>query len=213
MGFLGMLETFLTKGGFTSYFILAAGISLLFLAWDRLSFLYFRIKPASDTTITSMSQHVLKGDYTTALQMCNTSPDVPEMEVVKAGLLAVESGREAMKSSLGAAVVDISRRCERRMQIISLIASVATLLGLLGTISGLIKTFAAMADADPSKKAELLGSGIAEAMTATAAGLVVGITAMVVYTLCVSKIDEVVGQAKKIGYNFVTLIEQSEREK
>ena len=210
---MDLLSKFLSEGGFTSYFILAAGLSLIFLAWDRLSFLYFKIKPASESTINSMSQHVLKGDYTTALQMCNTSPNVPEMEVVKAGLLAVESGREAMKSSLGAAVVDISRRCERRMQIISLIASVATLLGLLGTISGLIKTFAAIAGEDPSKKAELLGRGIAEAMTATAAGLVVGITAMVVYTLCVSKIDDIIGQAKKIGFNFVTLIEQSEREK
>ncbi len=210
---MDLLTTFLSEGGFTSYFILAAGISLIFLAWDRLNFLYFQIKPASESTINSMGQHVLKRDYTTALQMCNTSPNVPEMEVVKAGLLAVESGREAMKSSLGAAVVDISRRCERRMQIISLIASVATLLGLLGTISGLIKTFAAIAGEDPSKKAELLGRGIAEAMTATAAGLVVGIVAMVVYTICVSKIDDIIGQSKKIGYNFVTLIEQSEREK
>lgn len=205
------LQDFLNRGGFTSYLILFAGVSLLFLAIDRLMYLYFKIHPVADATITNMNQHVLKGDYTTALQICNASPNVPELEVIKAGLLAVESGREAIKASLGAAVVDVSRKCERRLQIISLIASVATLLGLLGTISGLIKTFAAIAHADAAKKAELLGEGIAEAMTATAAGLVVGIAAMVVYTLCTSKIDEVIGQVKKVGYNFVTLIEQSER--
>ncbi|MFZ4404226.1 MAG: MotA/TolQ/ExbB proton channel family protein [Pseudobdellovibrionaceae bacterium] len=206
------LKKFLNEGGFTAYLILAAGISLLILAIDRLRYLYFGISPAGDNAIKNISQYVLKRDYTTALQICNSSKDVPELEVVKAGLLAVESGREAMKSSLGAAIVDISKKCEKRTQLIALIASVATLLGLLGTISGLIKTFAAIASADPAKKAELLGLGISEAMVSTAAGLVVGIFAMVVYTLCTSKIDEVVGQSKKTGFNLITLIEQSERD-
>lgn len=213
MSAMGFMEKFLSEGGFASYLILLSALALIVLTIDKLSFLYLRIKPASEAILNTLSQHVLKAEYTTALQMCNSAKDVPEMEVVKAGLLAVESGREAMKSSLGAAVVDISRRCESRIQIIALIASVATLLGLLGTISGLIKTFVGIAAADPAKKAELLGIGISEAMTATAAGLVVGIAAMVVHTLCTSKIDEIVGKVKKTGYNLVTLIEQAEREK
>ena len=74
-----------------------------------------------------------------------------------------------------------------------------------------MKTFAALKDIDPAKKAELLGSGISEAMVATAAGLVVGISAMVVHTLCTQKIDQIVGQSKKTGFDLITLVEQSER--
>ncbi len=212
MHLIDLFREFLQKGGFTSWFILFAGVALVFIGFERIHFLYFKIRPTSKSSLDSLKAQILKRDYTSALQLCNSVSDAPDMDVVKSGLLAVESGREAMKSSLGSAVVEITRKCESKIQIISLIASVATLLGLLGTISGLIKTFAAIADADPASKGQLLGEGIAEAMTATAAGLIVGISAMVVHTLCVSKIDDIIGKAKKIGFDVITLIEQSERE-
>jgi biopolymer transport protein ExbB/TolQ len=116
-----------------------------------------------------------------------------------------------MKSALGAAVLEITHKCEARVAYLALIANVATLLGLLGTISGLIKTFASIANADPAEKAKLLGLGISEAMYATAAGLFVGITAMVVHTLCVSKGESIVGDAQDAGLKVITWIEQSER--
>lgn len=207
------IRTFFEEGGFTAYLILFAGLSLFVLAVERLSYLYFKLKPVADATMNNINHHILKGEYLTAIQICNGAPETPELEVLKSGLLAVDSGREAMKTSIGAAVVNVSRNCERRMPLIALVASVATLLGLLGTISGLIKTFAAIAAADPAKKAELLGLGISEAMVSTAAGLVVGIIAMVVYTLCTSKTDQVVAEAKRTGFKLVSLIEQAERGK
>jgi biopolymer transport protein ExbB len=204
------LQKFIHEGGMTSILLLSTGFVLVVVSATRLYYLYGVLKPAGDEALQSVTKHVLKKEYTAALQACNAGNNIPEYEVIKAGLLAVDSGREAMKSSLGAAIVDIMKNCEKNIQIISLIASVATLLGLLGTISGLIKTFAAIAS-EPAKKAELLGLGISEAMNATAAGLVIGITAMVVHTLCTQKIDQIIGQAKKTGFNLITLIEQSER--
>jgi biopolymer transport protein ExbB/TolQ len=131
--------------------------------------------------------------------------------VIKAALMAAENGREAMRASLGATLLEVTHRCEARLSYIALLANVATLLGLFGTITGLIKTFAAMANADASQKAQLLGMGISEAMYATAAGLVVGISAMVVHTLCTSKSDTIVGQAQDVGFKVMTWIEQAER--
>lgn len=205
------LEILFKDGGTTAFFIVGAGVALVILALTKLSYLYFRLRPAGDNNLKEISKLVLRKEYTTAIQVCNGSKNVPEFDVIKAGLMAVDGGREAMKSSLGSAVVDIMKNAEKGIQFISLIASVATLLGLLGTISGLMKTFAALKDIDPAKKAELLGTGISEAMTATAAGLIVGISAMVVHTLCTQKIDQVVGQAKKTGFDLITLVEQSER--
>lgn len=209
---LDYFAKFMTEGGITAYLILGAGIGLVVLSFERISFLYFKLQPLPASVLEQINQSILKRKYMEALQICNGLKGVPQIQIIKAGLLAVESGREAMKSSLGAAVVDISKDCDRRIPLISLIASIATLLGLLGTISGLIKTFTAIAGAEPEAKAKLLGAGISEAMNATAAGLVVGISAMIIYTLCVSKIEEVVSQSKKTGYDFITLVEQSERE-
>ncbi len=207
-----MIKVFFAEGGFTAYLIVIAGLSLIFIGLERLNYLYFRIRPVSAQVLSQLQLLIQGRKYMEALQICNEIQNVPQIQVIKAGLLAVDSGREAMKSSLGSAVVEVSKECEKRIPIISLIASVATLLGLLGTISGLVKTFAALAKADPSEKAAMLGLGIAEAMTATAAGLIVGISAMVVYTLCSSKTDDHISVAKKAGYDLVATIERSERE-
>ena len=207
-----IIAMFFEKGGFTSYLIAIAGLSLLVIGIERLQYLYFRIRPVSAQVLSQLQLLIQSRKYMEAMQICNEIQNVPQIQVIKAGLLAVDSGREAMKSSLGSAVVEVSKECEKRIPIISLIASVATLLGLLGTISGLIRTFSAISQADPAKKAAMLGIGISEAMTATAAGLIVGITAMVVYTLCSSKTDDHISVAKKAGYDLVATIERSERE-
>ncbi len=210
MSFVEFLKKFVETGGFTSYLLIGTALVLVVVSISRLYYLYFILRPAGDIALQNLGKQVLKKEYTAAIQVCNSTSNVPEFEVIKSGLLAVDSGREAMKSSLGAAIVEIMKNCEKNIQLISLIASVATLLGLLGTISGMIKTFAAIA-AEPTNKAEMLGLGISEAMNATATGLVIGISAMVVHTLCTQKIDQIIGQAKKTGYNLITMIEQSER--
>lgn len=196
MTMMAFLSKFLSEGGFTAYLLIGTALVLVIVSISRLYYLYFTIRPAGDQALQNLSKQVLKKEYTAAIQVCNSTVNVPEFEVIKSGLMAVDSGREAMKSSLGAAIVEIMKNCEKNIQLISLIASVATLLGLLGTISGMIKTFAAIA-ANPADKAQMLGVGISEAMNATATGLVIGISAMVVHTLCTQKIDQIVGQARK----------------
>lgn len=211
MGIISFMQKFLQDGGFTAYLTTISALFLVILTLDRVRYLFFKVKPMGAKSLNEVSQKILSRDYKGALQMCNSVENVPQLHVIKSGLLAVESGREAMKSALGATVVEITKDCERRVPLIALIASVATLLGLLGTISGMVKTFEAIASADPAKKAELLGLGISEAMMSTAAGLMVGIAAMVVHTICTVKIDEIIGESQKSGFNIITLIEKSER--
>lgn len=211
MAALELLKRFLHEGGFTAYLTFGSAIALIIISVERLYYLYFQVKSLGTATTDHLKELVLKRQYTSALQVCNASEHIPELKVIKSGLLAVDSGREAMKSSLGGSLVEISEECEKRVPIVALIASVATLLGLLGTISGLIRSFAALATADPAHKAEMLGAGISEAMVSTAAGLIVGISALVVHTFCTSKADAIVGGAKKMGFSFIALIEKSER--
>jgi biopolymer transport protein ExbB/TolQ len=206
-----VLGTLFEHGGFAAYLIFMAGAVLIAIGSERLITLFARMSFDVRGPVEAIRSLILEKRYTEALQICNKQPSSPELAVIKAGLTAVENGREAMKSALGAEVLEISHRCENRVGYIALIANVATLLGLLGTISGLIKTFASIANADAAEKARMLGMGISEAMYATAAGLGVGILAMVIHTVCTSKGDRIVGSAQDVGLKVVTWIEQSER--
>jgi len=205
------LISFFTNGGLATIFIGIAALFLCVLGFERLMTLYVRYSKSTGSALERIRSLVLSQDYTQALQVCNSNSSAPDLAVVKAGLMAVENGREAMKSALSGAVLDVSQKTEKRLPYIGLVANVATLLGLLGTITGLIKTFASLANLDPAEKAKQLGAGISQAMLSTTAGLVVGITAMVIYTFCVSKSDSIVGQAQDSGLKLITWVEQSER--
>lgn len=213
MDLIGAIKTLMEHGGFAAYLIFTAGAALIVIGGERLVTLFMRMSFNVKGSIVAIRGLVLDKKYTDAIQVCNKQPNAPEMNVIKAGLTAVESGREAMKSALGGAVLEVSHKCEARVGYLALIANVATLLGLLGTISGLIKTFASIANADPAEKARMLGLGISEAMYATGAGLAVGITAMVVHTVCVAKGDTIVGDVQDTGLKLITWIEQAERAK
>lgn len=205
------LQTLLSQGGFASYLILFSGVMLLIFTVERLITLYFKLHFRTDTVMDEIRRLVLEQRYSDAIQVCNEEPRAPTLNVIKTGLLAVENGREAMRSAVSTSVLNISQKCEKNIPYLSLIANVATLLGLFGTILGLIKTFASLAGTDPARKGELLGTGISEAMYATAAGLCVGILAMVIHTICISKSDDIVGGAQDAGLRLLTWVEQSER--
>lgn len=204
---------FIKIGGFTAIILILTGIMLALFSFERLNFIYVKFSKNVDEALMRIRGSVLKRDYSQAIQICNSQVNAPELMVVKSGLIAVDNGREAMKSALGGAVLEVRRRIEQRVPIIALIAGVSTLLGLFGTIMGLIKTFAALTNADAAQRQIILGEGISEAMYATATGLGIGIMAMVIHTLCTSKGDDIVDKSQSAGYNLITWIEESERGK
>ena len=206
-----VFEVLLQHGGVGTWMIFLSALMLIVIGSERLLALFVGLSFNTEAAVEQIRTAILARRYTDAIQVCNSKASAPDLKVVKSALMAAENGREAMRSSLGAALLEVTHRCEARLSYIALLANVATLLGLFGTITGLIKTFGAMANADASEKAKLLGMGISEAMYSTAAGLVVGIAAMVVHTLCTSKSDTIVGQAQDVGFKVITWIEQAER--
>ncbi len=205
------ISIMLEHGGLAIWLIILSGVFLIIFGLERFITLFVRLAFKTDSAIDTIKGHILDHRYTDAIQICNSKIEAPVLSVIKSSLLAAESGREAMRSALGGALLEVSHRCEKRLQYLSLIANVATLLGLFGTITGLIKTFAAIANADASEKAKMLGIGISEAMYATASGLIIGIAAMVIHTVCTAKADNIVGHAQDIGFKVITWVEQAER--
>jgi biopolymer transport protein ExbB len=95
--------------------------------------------------------------------------------------------REDIEIAMEESMMEIMPQLEKRTGYVGLAANVATLLGLLGTIMGLIQAFTAVANANPAEKADLLGAAIAVAMNTTAFGLLVAIPLLVVHAVLTTK--------------------------
>jgi biopolymer transport protein ExbB len=89
-------------------------------------------------------------------------------------------------------MMEIIPQLEKRTPYVALFASIATLLGLLGTIMGLIEAFTAVANANPAEKADLLSASISVAMNTTAFGLMVAIPLLITSTVLVAKTGEII---------------------
>ena len=103
---------------------------------------------------------------------------LPLLQVVKAGLTQVNRGEEAIIAQIEERMGEVVPLLEKRIGVLWSLANIATLIGLLGTISGLIKSFAAVAFAEPAQKSALLARGISEAMYNTALGLGIAVLCM-----------------------------------
>jgi biopolymer transport protein ExbB len=100
--------------------------------------------------------------------------------------------REDIEIAMEESMMEIVPRLEKRTSYVALGASIATLLGLLGTIMGLIQAFTAVANANPAEKADLLSASISVAMNTTAFGLIVAIPLLIVHAVLTNKTGDIV---------------------
>jgi len=100
--------------------------------------------------------------------------------------------REDVEIAMEEGMVEVIPQLEKRTPYVALASNIATLLGLLGTIMGLIQAFTAVANANPAEKADLLSACISVAMNTTAFGLMVGIPLLVTHAILTSKTNEIV---------------------
>ena len=100
--------------------------------------------------------------------------------------------REDIEIAMEESMKEIVPRLEKRTPYVALASSIATLLGLLGTIMGLIQAFTAVANANPAEKADLLSASISVAMNTTAFGLMVAIPLLIIHAILTSKTGDIV---------------------
>ncbi len=100
--------------------------------------------------------------------------------------------REDIEIAMEESMMEIVPRLEKRTPYVALASSIATLLGLLGTIMGLIQAFTAVANANPAEKADLLSASISVAMNTTAFGLMVAIPLLIIHAVLTSKTGQII---------------------
>ena len=137
--------------------------------------------------------HLREKNYKSVLSAGSDS-NVPIYRIVAAGIarFAGSKRRDDIESAMEEGVMEALPKLEKRTQYLATLANVATLLGLLGTIIGLIAAFTAVANAAPTEKASMLSSSISVAMNTTAFGLISAIPLLLLHAVLQTKTTEIV---------------------
>ena len=136
---------------------------------------------------------LVEGDFDKAREMTETD-DSTISRLLSMGLArqGAVRRREDIEIAMEESMMEIIPQLEKRTPYVALASSIATLLGLLGTIMGLIQAFTAVANANPAEKADLLSASISVAMNTTAFGLMVAIPLLVVHSVLTAKTSEII---------------------
>jgi len=193
------------QGGFAMWLIAASFAFSIGFTLER----FMRLGQASvngSAFMFEVQKYILANDLDGAIRLCNGAGNAALPRIIKAGLQRASRDQEQIQNAIDAASLEVIPKLERNLPYLSLIANVATLLGLLGTISGLIKSFGAVALADPAQRQAILAAGISEAMNATAFGLVTAISTMVIHSVLSSKASRIVEEIDEYGVKLLDLL-------
>lgn len=185
---------FVNDSGVVGWCIMLVGFASLGLMFERAYALYYKYNLNSEELMSKVQALIIDRKYEEALLLCAQIPDKPLALSFKAILEKSDRDDDAIFQAHDIAMAENMPRLTKRLHYLSMLANVATLMGLLGTIHGLILSFAAVAQADPAQKQALLAHGISVSMYTTALGLVVAIPAMISYSFLVSRQNYLVEQ-------------------
>jgi biopolymer transport protein ExbB len=183
---------FFASGGLFMYPILLVFAVGAAIAIER--FITLSLITNKNASVWSTIQPLLnEGDFDKARDMAAKEESVMS-RILNLGLArqGAVRRREDVEIAMEEGMVEVIPQLEKRTPYVALASNIATLLGLLGTIMGLISAFTAVANANPAEKADLLSASISVAMNTTAFGLMVGIPLLVTHTILTTKTNEIV---------------------
>lgn len=205
-----MLDTilrFFQEGGAFMYPIAVVLVIGLAIAIERFIYLSAAKSANRNAFDKGLLPILRKRDYPKALKFANDS-QAAIAAIMGAGLsrLLNNANRDEIEFAMEEGLMETLPRLEKRTQYLATLANVSTLLGLLGTIIGLIAAFTAVANADPAEKASLLSQSISVAMNTTAFGLMAAIPLLLAHAVLQTKTNEIVDSFEMAGVKLLNMI-------
>ena len=197
---------FFQEGGLFMYpiaIVLALGLAIALERW-----LYLTLTTVKNKALwNAVTPYLKAGNLAGAVQVTSKS-EAAIGQIMTYGLNRVRSARrrEDVEQAMEESLMEVMPRLEKRTHYLATFANIATLLGLLGTIVGLISAFTAVATANPAEKADLLSASISVAMNTTAFGLIVAIPLLLVHTLLQTKTTEIIDSLEMASVKFLNSI-------
>jgi len=177
----GLMETFKDNPTFLSVNLVVSAI-VLAMVIERFAFQLTKYRVNSKEFFAQVKKLVTAGNIDRAIKLCDAG-DYPTLQLVKAGLTHANKGPDEIDAAMSEKLGELKPAVEKRVGSLWSLANIATLVGLLGTVVGLINTFKAIAAPGLSQaiKQQKLSAGIAEAMYNTAFGLGIAVFCMITH--------------------------------
>ena len=195
---------FMQEGGIFMWVILGIWSLGLGIALERIKGL-FSYDVKGHKLMSEVKKYVMFNEVAEAIAFCSKSKALLPT-VLKSGLKRANQTKEQISDAVEATVLEVAPKVERRLSHLALLANISTLIGLLGTIYGLIQSFAAVAQADPVLKSKLLALGISKAMNTTALGLISAISLMVIHSILSGKAEKILSEIDEYAVKLIDLL-------
>lgn len=214
MGTINYVIRFMQDGGAYMYIIFAVFLLGLGIALERWLFLT-KSRVSNRKVWDDVFPLIRNGDFNKATTLASAS-NTPVGNMISFGLNSMTTAHghadrrllPAVEMAMEEALMESVPRLEKRTPYLAILANVATLLGLLGTIVGLIDAFSAVSTADPAEKGALLSSSISVAMNTTALGLIAAIPLILAHALLQNKTTEIVDSLEMAAVKVLNMIRQ-----
>jgi len=208
---INAMVAFFQKGGMFMYpilFVFLAGMAIALERWFQLT----RIRSVNRKMWFTLYPMLVKGQFEKVREA--VSKDKSTISQMLGMGLARHSAvrrREDVEIAMEESMMEIIPRLEKRTPYVALFSNIATLLGLLGTIMGLIQAFTAVANANPAEKADLLSASISVAMNTTAFGLMAAIPLLLLHAKLMSTTGQVVDSLEMASVKALNSISSSSK--
>ena len=195
------------EGGWGMYPILLLFGITVFIWIDRQMYVS-KAKVDVDKLMSLLKSQIVSGNIQGAINTCQASP-APVTKIIAAGLRRAGGSDEDVQQGMDEEALRELPKIEKRTGYLAMLGNLATLAGLLGTITGLIKAFAGVAGVDPSMKATMLSKGISEAMNCTAFGLTTGIVGLAAFAWLNGRTQNCLDDIAEVKKNISNLLYQA----
>lgn len=210
MHLINTIVNFFVDGGFWMFPILTVGVVGLSIGVERFIKLG-RVERANRKMWDQLQPVLYKGDFDKAREMTrNDKSSVSQLLMMGLERQGSVRRREDIEIVMEEEMMAIIPQLEKRTAYIGLFANLSTLLGLLGTIIGLIQAFEAVANASAAEKANLLSASISEAMNCTAFGLIIAIPLLVVSLFLTTKAGNIIDSLEMASLKTLNIISFSQ---
>ena len=212
MDFWNLIVRFFQGGGDFMYPIALVLVCGLAIAVER----YYHLTLAASQNRALWNDVVpllAKGDFRQVVQITSKS-SAAIAQILNYGLARIQSARrrDDIEKAMEESLMEVVPQLEKRTHYLATFANLATLLGLLGTVMGLIRAFAAVATVNPAEKANLLSASISVAMNCTAFGLMTAVPILLIHAFLQTKTTDIIDSLEMASVKFLNAITERKPE-
>jgi len=189
---MGNFAEFYQQGGVWMHAISLTAVVGAGVMIERFIFLFFRFNINGAQFFNQIQKLVMANNIDRAIKLCNAADKAALARVIKAGLTRANKSESEISAAIEEAMLEVGPATSKRLAMIPALANIATLLGLIGTIDGMIQAFRAVATVSADQRSQALAKGIGIAINTTGFGLMVAIPLLAVHMF-------IAGLAKKVA--------------